>query len=121
MVEAERQELFCSVDKNLSGTLDFSEFDVAWGVLQKKLVAQTLELMGLTKARVMMAVAAGGFLLLCMFAFIFVGVAAFFGGGALGAGVTTGMCAGTGGGSAASQKEEEVDEDKVAGQLDEQE
>eukprot|EP00217_Crustomastix_stigmatica_P012446 CAMPEP_0183813696 /NCGR_PEP_ID=MMETSP0803_2-20130417/53578_1 /TAXON_ID=195967 /ORGANISM="Crustomastix stigmata, Strain CCMP3273" /LENGTH=3001 /DNA_ID=CAMNT_0026058553 /DNA_START=104 /DNA_END=9106 /DNA_ORIENTATION=- len=80
MVEDKRRELFVSCDKDGSGSMDYSEFEAAWGTLQKLMVMTTLEKMGLTKARIMMAVAAAGVFLLCMFAFIFMGVAAFFGG-----------------------------------------
>ena len=56
------------------------------------------------------ACAAIGTFLLFMFMFIFAGVSAFFGGGLVGATVTSGMCA-SGGGGAGNEKEEEPDPD----------
>lgn len=110
MVEDKRRELFVSVDKNGDGVMGYSEFEQAWGIIQKLLLTATLERMGFTKKNIAIAMAFIGVFLLFMFAFIFAGVSAFFGGGLVGATVTSGMCA-AGGGGGGNEKEEEPDPD----------
>jgi hypothetical protein len=110
MVEDKRRELFVSVDKSGDGVMGYSEFEEAWTIIQKLLVTATLERMGFTKKNIAIAMAFIGIFLLFMFAFIFAGVSAFFGGGLVGATVTSGMCA-AGGGGGGNEKEEEPDPD----------
>ena len=111
------RQIFLAVDKDGSGILGYSEFEQAWGTIQKLIIIATMEKMGLTKKNIMIAMAVVGTLLLSMFAFIFVGVSAFFGGGLVGSTVTSGMCASGGGGG--DDKEEEPDPEAAGGAIEE--
>mmetsp|Transcript_52491 Transcript_52491/g.166942 ORF Transcript_52491/g.166942 Transcript_52491/m.166942 type:complete len:141 (+) Transcript_52491:560-982(+) len=117
--EHKRRELFVSCDRDGQGFIDYSEFELAWRRLQLMIVEATLHKMGLTPQRIFYACVALGVLLIALMAFIFVGVAAFFGGGTVGAATTSGLTLATGG-MAGGKKEAPPDPDDVAAKADEE-
>lgn len=82
------------MDQDGSGQIGYVEFEKAWNQIQREIVRTRMQEAGITKGRVACLFLYSVFLLLLVFAFIFVGVTAFVGEGAFGAVINSSLTAG---------------------------
>ncbi|GMH35577.1 hypothetical protein BSKO_03445 [Bryopsis sp. KO-2023] len=96
MIEDKRRMFYAKVDEDGSGQIGYVEFEKAWNQIQREIIKTRMREAGITKGRVACLFIYSMFLLLLVFAFIFVGVTAFVGEGAFGAVINSSLTAGAG-------------------------
>jgi len=113
MVDDKRRMLFNTSDSDGSGKLGYVEFESIWLTIQREAVMARMTEAGVTRSRLAVVFAYSILVLCLLFAFIFIGVAAFVGSGAFGAVVNSSLIAFSGvamnHGSAEEEDEEEED------------
>lgn len=113
-------QIFTRVDSDGSRALTYDEFERGFALLASEIAYAALQSLGITDSQIYAAVGSG-FLILCgLFAFIFLGMAAFTENSTFGSVVNSGFCLGSGAGVAANEdKEADPNDPKIMDYLKE--
>merc|ERR1711907_285715 len=103
--EDNKRRLFCEVDVNNTGTLEFSEFEEIMQLLKEKQKQQAMEKMGFTEENLIIALVIFAIWLILLIVFLLVGVSAFTNGQDFGACINALMTGGAAASSTAGSKD----------------
>ena len=117
--EKKALKIFARCDKGGSNTLTYNEYLAAYELLIMMLASHAISNMGLTPKRIAIGLISSAIVLAMLFAFIFVGIAAFGGQGNFGSSIRSAMAAaGAGGLQKQNEASGNVNDDKSSEAVD---